>query len=74
MANSFLLKMQYVVSESLRSSAVSNALNNGVVSVIEELVPGVVFVGELSKKVTRALLGVDFADFPRGIFEVEFIE
>ena len=37
-ANNFLLKMQFIVSESLRS--------------LEEFGPGVVFVGELSKRVS----------------------
>ena len=43
----------------------STELIEGVVSVLEELVPGVVLVGELSEKSTRALLFADFADFSR---------
>ena len=53
----------------------SIALVEGVVSlVVELLVPGVVFVGELTEKVTRAFVGIVSKDFPRGIFEVEAIE
>ena len=61
MAKSYLLKMQFIVSESLRSSATSSAL-------VELLLSGFVFVFKLSQKVTRALVGVDFADFPPGFF------
>ena len=36
--------------------------------------PGMAFVGELSRKVTRAFVGVVLEDFPRGNLEVEEIE
>ena len=74
MANNFLLKMRFIISESLRSSAVSCELFEGVVSLLEEFVAGFAFLGELSEKVTRAAVGVVFADFLRGILEVEFME
>ena len=68
--------MQVIVSESLRWSFVFIALVKGVVSVVEELllVSGVLFAGELSENLTRAFVGVDFVDLPRGIFEVELTE
>ena len=37
-------------------------------------VPDVVFEGELSEKVTRALVGVDLLDLPLGMFQMELIE
>ena len=75
MATSFLLKMQLIVFVNRRSSELSLALVEGAISVFEEfLVPGVVFVGELSEKVTQILVGVVFPDFPFGIFEIELID
>ena len=50
----------------------STALVEGVVSVLEQLlVPGVVFVGQFSEKVTRALVGIDLLNFPLDIFEID---
>ena len=73
--SSFLLKIRLIVSVNRRSSAVSTALVEGVISVLEELfVPGVEFEGELSEKVTRALVGLDLLDLSLGIFEKELIE
>ena len=47
----------------------------GVASVLVKLfVPGVVFFRELSKKFTRAFVGVGLEDFLRGIFEEDAIE
>ena len=59
MPNNFLLKMQLTASESFRLSAASLALVECVVFVLEEFVPSVVLLGELSEKVTRALVGLD---------------
>ena len=51
------------------------ALVDGVVSVLEEVfVPGFVLEGELSEKVSRALVGFNLFDLPRGIYEIAFIE
>ena len=57
------------------SSAVSTTLVDGVVSVSDDvLVVGVVFEGELSKKMTQAFVGVDFSARVLGISEIEIIE
>ena len=57
------------------SSAVSTALVDGVVSVLEEVFfSGVVLEGEFSEKVTRAIVDVDLLNFTLGVFEVTFIE
>ena len=64
-----------MVSVSLISSAVSTALVDWVVSVFDEVfVAGVVLEGELSQKVTRAFVGVDFAGLVHGIMEIELID
>ena len=65
-----------IVSDNLRSSTVSKALVNRIVSVIEMLfVPSVVFVGEMQKNVAQYLVGVVvFDNFSRGIFGEDMIE
>ena len=75
-AKSLFLNTLLIVSANLRSSAVSNALVEGVVSVVEVFHrPGVVFVGELSENVSRDLVGlVVFDDFTRGIFDEDMIQ
>ena len=51
------------------------ALVEGVFSVFNEVfVAGVVLEGELSKKVTRAFVGVDSAALVRGILEMALID
>ena len=56
-------------------SAVSTALVHGVVFVFDDVcVAGVVLEGELSEKVTRALVGADFSALVRGILEIDFTE
>ena len=73
-ASNFLLRMRLIVSVNRRSTVVSMALVEGVVSVLEELfASGVVFEGNLSVKVTRALIGLDLLDFPLVIFEMKLI-
>ena len=63
------------VSVILMSSAVSTALVDGVVSVLGKVfVLGVAMAGELSEKMTRALVGVDLMDLSLGRFEMTFIE
>ena len=67
--------MRFIVSENRISSAVSKALVEGVVFVIDELlVTGVVFMCELSKKATLSFVRVDIANFPCGIVEEELME
>ena len=67
--------MRFIVSENRISSAVSKALVEGVVFVIDELlVPGVVFMCELSKKATLSFVRVDIANIPCGIVEEELME
>ena len=67
-AKNFLLKILLIVSVSHKSSALSMAPIERVVSVFEEVfVAGVVLEGELSENVTRAFVGVDFAALVSGV-------
>ena len=68
------MKTQFIV-QSPRSSVIYSTLVDGVISVVVELLmPGVVFVGELSEKLTRSFAGVDLVDDPHDFFEVDLIE
>ena len=69
-ASSFFLKVLLVSLEKRRSSALSRLFVEEVVSVAGVLFAfGDVYVGELSEKVTRVLVGVAIFDvFPRGNF------
>ena len=63
------------MSVSFKSSAVSMALVEGVVSVFDEVfVAGVVLEGEWSEKVTRAFVDIDFIVLVFGILEIALVE
>ena len=65
----FLLKTRLIISDSLKSSAVSSALLEEVVSVVDEfLMPGIDFVEELPEKATRAFVGVFCKIFREGFW------